>query len=129
MQKTINVPLKANIMTDISGFSYMDDIEGISCHGRSDHDAVKTLKARAIAAVAEALECSRQYRRHIIGTMNHTVFVVSFRHGSWQYDIAGPDRSHSSSCMFAPKDSFESVVEYARKHAADYDGILWEHSL
>lgn len=54
-----------------------------------------------------------------------TVFVVSFAHDSWQYDIISADRNHPSGCIMPGVSSFNEAKTRAHEHADQcFNGVI-----
>lgn len=65
------------------------------------------------------------WRRHVIATVEGSIFLIEWRHRNWGYSITGPGRSGPSSCWGS--DSFEEACGDARRHAASgFNGVAWE---
>lgn len=89
--------------------------------GSSDEIARGSTKEQALSngvAALRALSAAHAQRAYFWSPSGRTCFVVSYRHGGWGYDIAGPDR-RTSSC--ATGDTFAECCAAAKSHADAYE--------
>lgn len=82
---------------------------------------VKEAKLDATRKIESAIR--DQYRMGVIGCLDGTIFIVHGGLRSGSYDIAAPDRKHTTGCH--ARDSFDDACVYAARHAADAFGISW----
>ena len=130
--KTLNLP--AYLEKEYRGNGNYAFYAGLE-HERPAHTVLayseKEAKSKLLADVKEKLTLAtnteKNYQRYIIGTASGCVFIVSFRHNHWIYDICGPGKDYGSSCI-GLKD-YKGTIEDATAHArADFGGIIYEHS-
>lgn len=119
----VNVPFE--IIEGDNDYFYAKDAEWSDyCTVAKAKNAVRRYVVATVKAWEEA---KRNTQRHIICCKDGTLILVSFRHGGWCYEFAGPDRKGSafSSACLADRD-YQETVNAARKHAEYFGGINWE---
>ncbi len=132
-EKTVAIPFKILTKTENgvpTAYSLDDELSEIA-RGNTEARAAAKLRGQIQSTVKRALRAQTfdNTRSLAIYTTEGSLFVVAYRHDSWQYSIAGPGRTHSSGCVGMA--SYEEAVQKARAHAADdvFGPILWECSL
>lgn len=123
METTLNIPIPI-VYNPANGFAYAERWDG-SAYAPSVQKAKSKLRPLIEDQINEALLTVNNYQRRFIGTGAGEILIVSYRHGSWCYDIVGPGRAHSCSCCgFA---DFDQAVSAARSHALQsYQDVAWE---
>lgn len=130
--KSVNLPAYLNLETrGDGGKTYYAGLElhrpAISVLGYSEKEVKAKLTKDIEEKLTLAVNTERNYQRYIIGTASGCVFIVSYRHNHWVYDICGPGKDYGSSCI-GLKD-YKGAIEDAINHArADFGGIVYEHS-
>lgn len=125
---TINVPFEARLETNDNYYSYVD--HPLVCMGVYERasKAKKTLKARLIEEVQEALLHKKNTTGRALGLNTGEVFIVRYGIGGWQYAIVGPDRKHGGCCLIG-QNTFQGAYDAAKKHAEAQGTIIYDCSL
>jgi hypothetical protein len=125
---TINVPFVAKLETDSQYFGYVDHSNVSIGVNETASKAKKTIKARLIAEVDEALLAKKNTQARAIGLTDGTVFIVRYGIGGWSYSIVGIGRTHGGSCLLA-NNTFQDTYDAAKRHAEQQGTIVYDCSL
>jgi hypothetical protein len=125
---TINVPFEARLETNDNFYSYVD--HPLVCMGVYERasTAKKTLKARLIQEVQEALLHKKNTTGRAIGLDTGEVFIVRYGIGGWSYAIVGVGRKFGGSCLVSGN-TFQSTYDAAKKHAESQGTIIYDCSI
>lgn len=126
-ESTINISFPVRLDVDSHGAAYVahDHVSGY-VYG-SNGTAKAKLRKALIEQVEEGLRSAKFCQGYAIGCTDGSVMIVRYKLGGWGYHIAGEGRPYAGSS--AGFDSYESAVDYARKHAQQNGGVLWESSI